>query len=93
MASSSIIATITTIITIIVSIIIIIIIMVHHRRRCRKSIIRSGKSLNERFPAYGEEEKNALYLSTKVLVEGHYFTSPTGDQTIIFRGHPSYAMD
>ena len=55
-----------------------IIIIVHHRRRRRrrrpKSLIRFGKSLNERFPAYGEEEeKNALYLITKVLVGEHYF--------------------
>ena len=66
MASSSIIA-----INIIV--INIITIIVHHRRR-PKSLIRFRKSLDERFPAYGEEEKkNALYLSTKVLVGGHYF--------------------
>ena len=61
MASSSIIAT-------------NIVIIVHHHLRRPKSLIRFGKSLNERFPAYGEEEaKNALYLSTKVLVGGHYF--------------------
>ena len=67
-----------------------IIIIVHHRRRRPKSLIRFGKSLNERFPAYGEEEeKNALYLITKVLVGGTIFMSPTGGGTIIFRGHPS----
>ena len=54
MASSSIIA-----INIII-IIIIIIIIVHHRRRRPKSLIRFGKSLNERFPADGEEEKKTL---------------------------------
>ena len=60
MASSSIIAT--NIITIIVIIIIIIIIIVHHRRRCRKSIIRSGKSLNERFPLTERKRKKCPLL-------------------------------
>ena len=37
---------------------------------------------------------NALYLSvnvfsTKVPIENTIFTSPTGDETAILRGHPS----
>ena len=40
--------------------------------------------------------KNALYLSvnvfsTKVLIGDTIFTSPTGDRTVILRGHPSHA--
>ena len=39
--------------------------------------------------------QNALYLSvnvfsTKVLIGDTTFTSPTGDGTAIFRGHPSH---
>ena len=38
-------------------------------------------------------KKNALYLSVKifsmkVLIGNTIFTSPTGDGTAIFRGHP-----
>ena len=41
-------------------------------------------------------KKNALYLSVKVfsmkvLIGNTIFTSPTGDGTAIFRGHPSHA--
>ena len=58
MASSSIISTnIIIIIIIIIIIMIIIIIIIVHRRRRPKSLIRFGKSLNEWFPAYEEEEK------------------------------------
>ena len=40
-------------------------------------------------------KKHALYLSvnvfsTKVLTEDFVMTSPNGDETTIFRGHPSY---
>ena len=42
--------------------------------------------------------KNAFYLSvnvfsTKVLIGGTTFTSPTGDGTATLRGHPSHAKD
>ena len=41
-------------------------------------------------------EKNALYLtvnvfSTKALIGGTIFTSPTGEGTAILPGHPSHA--
>ena len=41
-------------------------------------------------------KKNALYLranvfSTKVLIVDTIFASPTGDGTVILRGHPSHA--
>ena len=41
-------------------------------------------------------KKNALYLSVKVfsmkvLIGDTIFTSPTGDATAIFRGHPRHA--
>ena len=40
--------------------------------------------------------KKALYLSvnvfsTKVIIGDTIFTSPTGDGTVILRGHPSHA--
>ena len=42
------------------------------------------------------QRKNALYVrvnlfSAKVLIGDTIFTSPTGDRTVILRGHPSHA--